>query len=68
MRKSATIPTRSPETPSSREASRLGAGRSSDVESIGSCPAITSSPSAASATVVAKGPIWSSELAKAMSP
>ena len=47
---------------------RDGAGSSSDVESIGSCPAITSRHAAASATVRASGPIWSSELAKAISP
>ncbi len=34
----------------------------------GSCPAKTSKSSAASSTVVANGPIWSSELAKATSP
>src|SRR3989344_5826720 len=41
---------------------------SSVVESIGSRPAIASKSSSASATVFAKGPIWSSEEAIAISP
>ena len=45
-----------------------GDGLSSDVESRGSCPAITSNTSAASATEVVIGPIWSRELANATSP
>jgi len=45
-----------------------GAGPSSDVLSAGSWPPMTSRSSAASATVVAKGPIWSRELAKATRP
>jgi hypothetical protein len=44
------------------------AARSIDVESIGSWPAMTSSSTAASATLVANGPIWSRLLAKAMRP
>jgi hypothetical protein len=40
----------------------------SEVLSSGSCPAIASYSNAASSTVVAKGPIWSSELANATSP
>ena len=39
-----------------------------DVASFGSCPAITSNSVAASATVRAKGPIWSSDEAKATRP
>ena len=39
-----------------------------EVESIGSWPAITSSSAAASATVVANGPIWSRLDAKATRP
>ena len=61
-------PTVSPATPSSRTESTRGVGRLSDVESAGSWPPITSKSRAASATVVAIGPIWSSELAKATSP
>ena len=38
------------------------------VESSRSWPAMTSRSSAASATVVANGPTWSSELANATSP
>jgi len=39
-----------------------------DVESSGSWPAMTSSSRAESATVVEKGPIWSSDDANAISP
>ncbi len=53
-------PTRRPSTPSSRTVRETaGAGSGIDVESSGSWPAMTSSSSAASATVVANGPIWS---------
>ena len=61
-------PTVRPATPSSSTDRTLGAGRLSEVESHGSWPPITSNRSAASATVVAMGPIWSSELAKATRP
>jgi hypothetical protein len=46
----------------------LGTGRSSEVESFGSNPLITSSMMAQSRTVRAIGPAWSSELAKATMP
>ena len=45
-----------------------GTGASIEVESIGSCPAIASCSSAASSTVRANGPAWSSEEEKATSP
>ncbi len=57
-----------PSTPSSSTDSTRGVGRWSDVESSGSWPPITSKSRAASATVRAKGPIWSSDEAKATSP
>ena len=57
-----------PSAPPCTEA-RVGSGADgSDVLSRGSCPARTSKRSAASSTVVANGPIWSSELAKATRP
>ena len=65
---SATNPTRSPSTPSARAETVRGTGRSRQVESSGSCPPITSNSTALSVTVVVRGPIWSSELAKATSP
>ena len=43
-------------------------GAAIDVESHGSCPPITSSSSAASATDAANGPIWSSDDANAIEP
>ena len=43
-------------------------GESAAVASHGSGPAIACSTSAASSTVVAKGPIWSSDEAKAIRP
>ena len=43
-------------------------GRGIDVESHGSCPAITSCSSAASSTVRPNGPAWSSEDENAISP
>ena len=61
-------PTRSPSTPSSSTERRSGAGRGIDVESPGSWPPITSRARAASATVVANGPIWSRLEANATSP
>src|SRR3954464_3042246 len=45
-----------------------GTGPSIDVESSGWCPAITECSSAASSTVRAQGPAWSSEEASATSP
>ncbi len=45
-----------------------GAAWGIEVESAGSWPAMTSSSEAASATVAANGPIWSSDEAKATSP
>ena len=61
-------PTRRPSTPWPSAPRRSAAGLGIDVASRGSWPAIASSRSAASATVVANGPIWSSEDAKATSP
>ena len=61
-------PTRSPSTPSSSTERSSGAGRGIEVESAGSWPPITSSATAASATEVANGPIWSRLEAKAISP
>ena len=45
-----------------------GTGWSIEVESSGSCPAMTSCSSAVSRTVRAQGPAWSSEEAIAMRP
>ena len=45
-----------------------GTGASSEVESHGSWPAMTFSTAAASSTVRANGPIWSSDEAKAIRP
>ena len=65
---SSMMPTRRPATPSQIVA-RTGDGAwGIDVESSGSWPASTSYSSAASATLRARGPIWSSELANAISP
>ena len=49
-------------------ASKSGTGRSAEVESFGSCPAIARSMIAASRTVFVIGPAWSSEEAKATIP
>ena len=57
-----------PSAPSCTVASVGSGGDGNEVLSSGSCPARTSKSSAASSTVVAKGPIWSSELAKATNP
>ena len=65
---SSTMPIRSPATPSPISGATGSKVSGIDVESIGSGPLITSSRSAASATSFANGPIWSSELANAMSP
>ena len=65
---SSTNAMRSPSTPRSTTGSTGSYGDAIDVESIGSCPAMTSSSSAASLTDVANGPIWSSELANATRP
>ena len=59
---------RSPSRPSRSCAEKSGAGSALQVESSGSGPAIPCSSNAASSTVRVKGPIWSSELAKAISP
>src|SRR5437763_15702543 len=64
MRYSLGIPTRLPLRLLDRFASHCGTGRSSEVESLGSNPAIASSRIALSRTLRAIGPAWSSELAK----
>ncbi len=61
-------PTRMPLIPSPSAARKSGSARSDDVESLGSCPAIAESMIAASSTVRASGPGWSSEEAKATTP
>ncbi len=61
-------PTRRPCTPSASRSRADGAAPGREVESQGSWPEMTSSNAAASATVPAKGPIWSRELAKATRP
>src|SRR5687768_10436391 len=68
IRYSAGIPTRLPLRSLDNPASHRGTGRSSEVESFGSKPAIASSRIAQSRTVRAIGPAWSSELAKATIP
>ncbi len=65
---SVTRPTRRSVTPSSSPALTAATGSGIEVLSRGSWPATTSYSAAASATVRAIGPIWSSELAKATSP
>ena len=62
------MPTRLPLRSLDKFASHCGTGRSSEVESFGSNPAIASSRIAQSRTVFAIGPAWSSELAKATMP
>ena len=49
-------------------ASKSGTGRAAEVESFGSWPAIAWSMIAASRTVLAIGPAWSSDEAKATMP
>ena len=49
-------------------ASKSGTGRSTEVESLGSCEHIACSMIAASCTVLVIGPAWSSDEAKAMIP
>src|SRR5688572_3630304 len=68
IRYSLGIPTRLPLRSLDNPASHLGTGRSSDVESFGSNPAIASSMIAQSRTVLAIGPAWSSELANDTMP
>ena len=59
---SRTMPMRMPVTSARRAASTTGGtGASIEVESIGSCPAMTSCSRAASSTVRVHGPAWSSE-------
>jgi hypothetical protein len=62
------MPTRLPLRSLVRPASHCGTGKSSEVESLGSKPDIASSRIAQSRTVLAIGPAWSSELAKATMP
>ena len=59
---------RFPATPSFTWLTSEGEGSGSDVESSGSWPAIASRSTAESITVLENGPIWSSELANAISP
>ena len=59
---------RSPSTPRSQPAEKSGTGTLAEVESQGSGPAIAWSSVAPSCTLRANGPIWSRELAKAISP
>jgi hypothetical protein len=61
-------PIRTPRKSPCMPARYAGTGAKAEVESISSCPAITSSKLAASLTVLANGPMWSRELAKATSP
>ncbi len=49
-------------------ATKSGTGRSAEVESFASCPAMADSRMAASVTVRAIGPAWSSDEAKATIP
>src|SRR5215207_9098661 len=68
MRYSLGMPTRLPLRSLDNPASQLGSGRSSEVESFGSNPAMASSRMAQSRTDLAIGPAWSSELAKETMP
>ena len=61
-------PTRSPSTPSRSTSLYAGTGSGIDVVSRGSWPAMISSESAASSTVVVNGPIWSRLDANATRP
>src|SRR3954464_15786605 len=61
-------PFRSPEAPARAAATTSGILASTEVESFGSWPAITSCSSAVSSTVRAPGPPWSSDDAHAISP
>ncbi len=49
-------------------AAKSGTASVAEVESLGSCPAIACSISAASRTLLVIGPAWSSEEAKATMP
>ncbi|MNC93537.1 hypothetical protein D3C83_101900 [compost metagenome] len=62
------IPILSPLTPRATAASKSGTATGTDVESFGSCPDMDFSRIAASRTVRAIGPAWSSEEAKATMP
>src|SRR5690606_35875799 len=68
MRYSFGTPMVSPLTPRSTAAAKSGTGRSADVEALGSKPDMEVSISAASSTVRAIGPAWSSEEATATVP
>src|SRR4051812_25921690 len=68
IRYSLGMPTRLPLRSLDKFASHLGTGRSSEVESLASNPAIASSRMAQSRTLFAIDPAWSSELAKATIP
>src|SRR5690348_16898190 len=68
IRYSLGIPTRLPLRSLDKFFSHSGTGRSSDVESLGSKPAIASSRIAQSRTFFPIGPAWSSELANATIP
>ena len=61
-------PIRRPRTPRRQAAAKSGTGRSAEVESFGSCPAIERSRIAQSRTLRAMGPAWSREDAKATMP
>ena len=62
------MPIRRPLDIAGRAAAKSGTGRSAEVLSFGSWPAIACSIMAQSSTVRAIGPAWSSELAKATMP
>ena len=64
---SSTTPTRMPDR-SVAVGATISPGQSRDVESMGSRPTMCRSSSAASSTLRANGPTWSSEDAKAISP
>jgi hypothetical protein len=61
-------PGRSPDAPARAASTTDGTGASIEVESSGSYPPITSCSSAASSTVRAQGPPWSSDDAQATRP
>jgi len=62
------MPMRRPRRSPTRLASKSGTARGAEVESLGSWPDIAVSMIAASRTVAAIGPAWSSEEAKATMP
>ena len=65
---SAGMPIRSPSIPDVTASEKFVYPREAEVESFGSCPAITEKINAESSTVLVNGPAWSREDANATIP